>query len=133
MTEDRHWHPDLLRRFVPTPFVFSVSGNSQQTHIESNDLDIAIGIRRFAISSNYAGQDKILFCKVVRDITCCEDGSELLVLMNGAIRMLQRGSKTILIYDEERAELFGFVARDVKVELLVSFLIPAVLSAGRDQ
>jgi hypothetical protein len=133
MTEDRHWHPDLLRRFVATPFVFSVSDGSQRIQIESNDFEIANSVRRFAMRSSQADQDEMLFCKVVRDVTCDEDDSEPLILINGAIRMLQRGGKTILIYDEERAELFGFIARDVKVESLTSSLIPAILSAGKGQ
>jgi hypothetical protein len=42
---------------------------------------------------------------------------------------LYLGRATILIYDQERSELFGFVARNVKVEELVSSLIPGLLNA----
>jgi hypothetical protein len=37
------------------------------------------------------------------------------------------GRGTVLIYDRERAELLGFVSRNVKAHELASLLIPPVL------
>jgi hypothetical protein len=133
MTEDRHWHPDLLRRFVPTPYVFNGRGSLQHICVESNDLEIAIRVRRFAAALPQGDRNGKLFCKLVRDTAYHEDSSEISILTDGAVRMLHQGRGTILIYDEERSELLGFVARNVRVETLVSSLIPAILSAGDDR
>jgi hypothetical protein len=56
-------------------------------------------------------------------------GSEITIISDGTLRVLYRGEGTILIHDHERSELFGFIARNVKVEELVSSLIPALLDA----
>jgi hypothetical protein len=55
------------------------------------------------------------------------DSSERTIVSAGALRVLYRGTGTILIHDHERSELLGFVAKDVKVEELVTSLIPALL------
>jgi hypothetical protein len=129
MTEDRHWHPDLLRRFVPTPYVFRGPDGSNHICVESNDLEIALSVRRFAADSPQFDRTRRLSCKLVRDTTCVEDSSEVSILVDGGVRMLHQAAGTILIYDEERAELLGFVARNIKVETLVTSLIPAVLNS----
>ena len=62
------------------------------------------------------------------------DGSEITIVSHGALRVLYLGRGTILIHDHERSELFGFVTRNVKVEELVTSLIPALLDArGNDK
>jgi hypothetical protein len=55
------------------------------------------------------------------------DDAQRLIVSDGRIRALYQGRGTILIYDHERAELLGFVARNVKVQELVRLLIPALL------
>jgi len=55
------------------------------------------------------------------------DGSELSIVSDGPLRILQMGRGTILIYDRERSELLGFVSRNVQIPELVSSLIPALL------
>ena len=62
------------------------------------------------------------------------EGSEMTIVIDRALRVLYLGVGTILIHDHERSELFGFVARNVKVEELVTSLIPALLDArGNDK
>ncbi len=57
------------------------------------------------------------------------DDSEITIVSDGALRVLYLGRGTILIHDDERSELFGFIARNVKAEELVSSLLPALLDA----
>jgi hypothetical protein len=57
------------------------------------------------------------------------DDSEITIVSNGILRVLYLGRGTILIHDDERSELLGFIARSVKAEELVSSLIPALLDA----
>ena len=127
MTEEPCWHPDLLRRFVPTPYVFSKCAGSNRLIVESNDLEIALSVRRAGIV--YHNRPGGLLCKLIRDMAGPVDGSERIVVSDGALRVLYLGRGTILIHDQERSELFGFIARNVKVEELTSSLLPALLDA----
>jgi hypothetical protein len=127
MTEELCWHPDLLRRFVPTPYVFSKCAGPNRLVVESNDLEIALSVCRASIV--YRNRPGRLLCKLIRDVADPVDGSGITIVSDGAIRVLYLGRGTILIHDHERSELFGFIARNVKVEELTSSLIPALLDA----
>jgi hypothetical protein len=127
MMEERCWHPDLLRRFAPTPFVFGTRDSPNRSFVESNDLEIALSVSRsnvFRRQNHRAGE---MLCKLVRDMSAPVDGSEITLISNGPLRVLFLGRGTILIHDRERLELLGFIARDVGAQELVSSLIPALL------
>jgi hypothetical protein len=128
MTEEPRWHPDLLRRFVPTPYVFSKCDGPNRLVVESNDLEIALRMRH-SIVHRQGSRVGGLVCKLIRDTAGPVDSSEITIVSDGALRVLHLGRGTILIHDHERSELLGFVARHVKVEELVSSLIPALLDA----
>jgi hypothetical protein len=124
--ELRRPHPDLLRRFVPTPYVFAGSHGATNICIESNDLEIALGIRQSDLALGKGASERS-FCKVIRDRTAPADAGEISIIADGAINVLQVGRETILIHDRERAELLGFVSWKVTVAELVSTLLPALL------
>jgi hypothetical protein len=129
MTVEPCWHPDLLRRFVPTPYVFSKGDGPNRLFVESNDLEIALGIRQADLVQLRGKRAGALLCKLIRDLADLVDRPEITIISDGTLRVLYLGRATILIYDQERSELFGFVARNVKVEDLVSSLIPGLLNA----
>ena len=119
-------HPDLLRRFVPTPYVFSKCDGPARICVESNDLEIALGIRS-GILKRQGNRSGELFCKLIRDMNAPVDDSEILIVSDGTLRVLYLGRGTILIYDYERSEILGFISRNVRVQELVLSLIPALL------
>ena len=127
MREEPCWHPDLLRRFVPTPYVFNLFDGSNQSFVESNDLEIALSVRRSNIFRRQGTRAEGLLCKLIRDMAAPVNGSEITIISDGALLVLCLGRGTILIHDRERSELLGFIARDVRVQDLVSSLIPALL------
>ena len=127
MREEPCWHPDLLRRFVPTPYVFNLFDGSNQSFVESNDLEIALSVRRSNIFRRQGTRAEGLLCKLIRDMAAPVNGSEITIISDGALRVLCLGRGTILIHDLEKSELLGFIARDVRVQDLVSSLIPALL------
>jgi hypothetical protein len=128
MTDEPCWHPDLLRRFVPTPYVFSKCDGLNRFLVESNDLEIALGVRHSDIVHCECKRAGGLLCKLIRDLTGPIDGSEITIVCDRALRILYMGRGTILIHDRERHEILGFIARRVQVEELVSSLIPALLN-----
>jgi hypothetical protein len=128
MTDEPCWHPDLLRRFVPTPYVFIKCDGPNRFVVESNDLEIALGVRHSDIVHCEGKRTGGLLCKFIRDLTGPIDRSETTIVSDGVLRILFMGRGTILIHDRERSELLGFIARGVQVEELVSSLIPALLN-----
>ncbi len=128
MTSTPSWHPDLLRRFVPTPYVFTQSDGPNQFCIQSNDLEIALTIRRSCILQQYGERTGGLFSRFIRDIEESVEDPEMTIISDGSLLVLSQGARTILIYDRERSELLGFVPCNVKPQKLVSSLIPALLS-----
>ena len=88
MTSEPCRHPDLLRRFVPTPYVFSKCVGSNQICVESNDLEIALGIRRSGIVQRQGNRTGGLLCKVIRDGTSPVDDSDISIVYDGTLRIL---------------------------------------------
>ncbi len=125
MINEPRWHSDLLRRFVATPYVFTECDSPSRLRVESNDLEIALGVRR---SSTIEHQTGGLLCKLIRDTSAPVDGTEIFIVSDGPLRTLHLGRGTILIYDQERSELLGFISRNVQVHELISSLIPSLLS-----
>lgn len=127
MTHLPRQHPDLLRRFVATPYVFIKLNGADQIAIESNDLEIALNVRNSGAVQRQANRAGGLFCRLIRDVAGPVDGSETSIISDGVLRILLLGRGTILIHDHEKSELLGFVSRNVSAQDLASSLIPAVL------
>jgi hypothetical protein len=129
MTSEQCWRPDLLRRFVPTLYVFNKDVGSSQIRIESNDLEIALSVRYSDIIERQGSRAGGLLCKLIRDMAGPVEDSEISIISDEALRVLVLGRGTILIHDHERSEILGFISRNVTVQELVSSLIPALLDA----
>jgi hypothetical protein len=130
MTSEQCWRPDLLRRFVPTLYVFNKGVGSSQICVESNDLEIALSVRHSDIVQRQGNRTGGLHCKLIRDMAGPVDESEISIISDGTLRVLHLGRGTILIHDRERSEILGFISRNVTVQELVSSLIPALLDAS---
>jgi hypothetical protein len=126
MTSEVSRHPDLLRRFVATPYVFAGRDDLRCVHVESNDLELALRVRSSEIIHREGKRAGGLFCKIVRDVAGPVNGSEISILSSGPLQVLYRGSGTIMIHDRERLELLGFLSPDVSTNELVSSLLPAL-------
>jgi hypothetical protein len=127
MTNETRWHPDLLRRFVATPYTFRKYDGANRICVESNDLEIALSVRRSGIIQRQGSRTGGLHCKLIRDMAGPVDSSEISIISDGTLQTLRLGRGTILIHDLERSELLGFISPNVKANELVSSLIPALL------
>jgi hypothetical protein len=128
MTNGTIRHPDHLRRFIATPYVFDARDGSRIC-IESNELEIALGIRKSAAIQFEGRRTGSLSCKIVRDLAAPVDGSEISIISDGALRVLHQGRGTIVIHDRERSEVLGFLASNTTVHELVSSLLPILIRA----
>jgi hypothetical protein len=122
--------PDLLHRFVSTPYVFGINCGSQRVDIQSNDLEVALGVRSLCIRRQREEQSTITRWKLIRDGAAPSDADGELIFGHGLIRTLHAGRGTILIYDQERSELLGFVAPNVSARKLVTSLIPTLIGSA---
>jgi hypothetical protein len=131
MTTETCRHPDLLRRFVATPYVFGGRDGARRINVESNELEIALEIRSSAAIQCEVRRTGTLSCKIVRDTAAPVDGSQISIISDGAVRVLCRGRGTVVIHDRERSELLGFLSSDTTAEELVSSLLPMLFEAER--
>jgi hypothetical protein len=129
MTTETSWHPDLLRRFVATPFVFCSSKGANQICIQSNDLEIALSIRRSCVVQHPPDRVNVLTWKLIRDVPAPAKDTQILTVTDWPLRTLSYGTGTILIHDRQRAEVLGFISAQVKAEQLISSLLPALFDS----
>jgi hypothetical protein len=127
MTTQISLQPDLLRRFVARPYVFCRTHGLGRFRVESNDLEIALEIRHYCISSHPKNNPSVLLWTIIRDNYATEDGSKISIISDGVLRTLFLGTGTVLFFDREKLELLGFTSPGVTVKQLISSLIPALL------
>jgi len=111
-------HPDLLQRFVPTPFSCMLG----ETHVESNSEALIS-----AIQTDPPQLHPIAHLKIIIDHTTTEDGNILTHINSAHLNTLLRGTTTLLIFDRDTRELLAFIAPEVSFSELLHSLIPAVL------
>lgn len=136
--------PDLLLRFVPTPHVFSFCRDDVHLRIETNDLNIALAVRKFCMLPSKGEQQTVLLWKFIRDrmappgdmelttraIAFQNISNRLTTLSDGPLRTLLLDTGTMITFDRERHEILGFLAPEVTAEQLVMTLIPLLIDGG---
>ncbi|WP_158944205.1 hypothetical protein [Granulicella sp. S190] len=120
-------HPDLMRRFVATPFHFTAMNGPNLFAVQSNDLEIALGLRRHVLNHWFLGHSGSSSWKIVRDVLAPDNTDTISLFQDGTIRVLQAGTGTILLYDRERSEVLGFLSKKTSVEHMVSCLVPMLM------
>jgi hypothetical protein len=121
--------PDLLRRFVATPYVFMNSVGPNQCYVRSNDLEIALAVRGYWGNQKYEKQSAVTSWQLIRDALATDKTTKISLLFTRELRTLMVGTETILFYDIQRSELMGFVSSMTTTKYLVSELIPRLLES----
>ncbi len=114
-------HPDMLRRFVAAPFVFSLIIERKNIRIESNDIEIALNLRRY-VSSPSNTYNTVLLWRIIRDESSLGRGFDDTLIDDEFLRTLSAGG-TILAYDKNKSEVIGFLAYNVSAELLIGSML----------
>lgn len=127
MRLDATQSPDLLRRFVATPYVFADRVGLGRYSVRSNDLGIALAVRRFWSIRTAANLPAVVSWQLVRDGLATNDSTAITLLSAEELRTLIVGTETILFYDAQRSEVLGFVSSTITIKHLVSELIPTLL------
>lgn len=119
--------PDLLRRFVETPYRFKIVLCSTFIAFETNDQELLSIFRARAeqlLNALRAG-DQPWRWKIVRDDHVPLEGSRISVLSGEMLTTIFIGTGTIVAIDHGRSELLGFVAANVHAEHLLDALLDA--------
>jgi len=122
--------PDPMLRFTPTPYIFRVQQGGEYAQIESNDLAIALCLRRTCM--NEKSEVGIRRLKLIRDHQAPRGKGVRTVLSNGPLHMLLLGTGTMLIFDWKKREVIGFIAPDVNADELAELLF-VLLPATRNK
>jgi hypothetical protein len=121
--------PDLLRRFVATPYVFMDNVGPNRCSVRSNDLEIALAVRSYWSNQKYEEQSAVASWQLIREGLATGNTNEISLIYTLELRTLMVGAETILFYDIQRSELLGFVSSKITAKHLVSELIPKLLKS----
>src|ERR1700761_5907710 len=121
-------HPDMLRRFVVAPFVFTVAVNRRRVRIESNDLEIALSLRRYVLAG-LRGHKPVSLWRVVREEESLETSGSSSTVESEFLRTLFLDG-TVLTYDKARMEVVGFLASDMSAAQFVESVVSLLTGNG---
>jgi hypothetical protein len=99
--------PDLLHRFIATPFTFTTGTGESLIRLETNDPTILDGFR--SQLQNFT--DSYTWKLIRDDVTSTDD--EITVLVSGPLVMVLLGVETWVVVDRGSRRVLGFLASDV--------------------
>jgi hypothetical protein len=118
--------PDLLRRFVRAPHVFSIDAGDICGRVETNDPSIVEAMRSVTAPLSHEGPEQAYFWKLIRDEAAPRGGREVTILSFGPLSTVLLGVGTMIAIDRERREVLGFIAPDVPTEQFVESWLPLI-------
>jgi len=125
MTATHTGVPDLLRRFVPTPYSVTVAVRAIEIALQTNDAGLIAALEKCGKSA-VALKNK-LRATVVRDDAAPGDGLEFQVITAWPVSTILMGAGTILALDHGRCELLGFLAPAISDRCFIEQLLPTIL------
>ena len=128
MTATTSGVPDLLQRFVPTPFATAMIVNGVEVTLHGN-------VNFGALSRQPATTDSFLdtlTATVICDPEAPDAGSELTFVKSWPVTTVLIGTGTILALDCERAEILGFLAPSISPTRFITDLLPMLVDLHRE-
>jgi len=120
--------PDPMRRFARTPFGQMLRHSEGDLFIETDDSELTRELAaRFGASERGELLRAVGYVKVVVENMMADDDDAIVRVDAGKLRVLLRGTATILIHDAETRELLVFLLAGVSCTELFERLIPAVV------
>jgi hypothetical protein len=114
--------PDLLRRFVPTPFKAMHSVVDVQILVQTNDITL---LPASPLEPNLATpQEKTFEWKLVRDADVRDQLESPVTLNCNSLTVVHMGPACLLALDQEQQELLGFIGAGIDTRTYREFLVP---------
>ena len=120
--------PDMLRRFVATPYSSLFCIGSTYVRLETNDPFLANTIQKATVCLEKSDAQEDSDWKLIRDKQAPRGGKEVSVLSAGPIGAVLLGPGTVIAVDRERREVLGFIAPDVSGEEFAAIALPLILN-----
>lgn len=115
--------PDLLQRFVETPFVLAYSSG----RFETNDMSLLASLRETGRLESALVVHGPRLVRLVRDREAPRGGPPTTVICRGPLRTIAMGMGTVVWVDAERKEILGFIGPDVSAGRVCLELLPLAL------
>ena len=112
---------------MAAPYVFADSVGTSRYSVRSNELGIALAVRRSWRARRAERLPAVVSWHLIRDAFEANSLTEITLISAGELRTLTVGTETILFYDALRSECLGFVSSRITIKRLVSELIPTLL------
>jgi hypothetical protein len=114
--------PDLLRRFVRTPFKAIYRTGNVEILVQTNDITL---LPSFPLETNLAASGEQMFeWKLVRDLDTPGQLESPVFLETEVMTIVQMGPACLLALDRERRELLGFIGSEIDRPTHHAFLVP---------
>jgi tetrahydromethanopterin S-methyltransferase subunit D len=118
--------PDLLRRFVPTPFSAKAVLHHTKVLLTTNDGNLLALASRLGTGTAQDAAGAVLLT-IVRDDDAPDGDSEPVIISDGLVKVMFVGAGTMLLVDGEHNEVFGFLAHSVSADRFLGELLPIAL------
>jgi len=118
--------PDLLRRFVLTPYRFSAVAGSIVISFETNDQELLVGFRdrtEQLVSALKLPSHNTWHWKLVRDHDVSQTGHDAYLLSGETLSVIFLGMGTVVAIDWGKGEILGFIAANTPVKQLLDVLM----------
>lgn len=123
MTDSNTQTPDLLRRFVATPFSATIFFDGSEIALQTNDMNL-MSTAKAAGQANVQAIGRTIRMTLVRDEDAPGHEADVTVISAGPLRTVFAGTGTTLTVDAERGEVFAFLARSISADRFVRELLP---------
>ncbi len=124
--------PDLLRRFVPTPFTAVACVDGTRIVLQTNDPALVNNMQRLRPDLAANPSHGSLAMKIVRDNDAPAMEADVTVIEVWPLTTLLAGVGTVLTLDHQRCELFGFLAPSITADRFFLELLPVLLRRFHD-
>ena len=116
--------PDLLKRFVRTPYKLIAKG----AIVETNDLDL---LEQFEIGNGSARLATIapnFHIRVIRDSGAPTGSNRVEVFSEDEVCVLLVGDGTVIMVDHEERRVYAFLASDISNEQFAQVYLPLAIN-----
>lgn len=115
--------PDLLKRFVPTPFRTELQIGRTRVVVKTNDPGIPLLLRDFKTRSRIRPVRQFRW-KLVRDDSVQVSASQAVLLRHGPLAVLSMGPACLIGADYENNELFAFLGAFASGDVFSTSILP---------
>ncbi len=120
--------PDLLHRFVSTPYQVRTTISGIDVILQTNDLDIVSEMQKARTSYANGGYGPFLSAKIIKDYVASGVGTDTILLSAWPLVTILVGTATMITLDCDRREVLGFIASSVSAERFVHELFSMLLN-----